>query len=87
MVDSYWYEVFDYLWEPKGAVLIIEDDYDEKEDTKLPSALQKDCSSQDWSTTGTNCKVIVGVMSLKFKPGSSRIGQYQPEGMSTKLLE
>lgn len=87
MVDCYWHEVFDYLWEPKGAGVIIEDDYDEREDTKLSSALQKEYGGQDWSTTGTNGKVIVGVICLKFMAGSSRIGQYQPEGMFTELLK
>ena len=34
-IASHYHRMLDYLWDPKRALLVIEDDYNKNEDTKL----------------------------------------------------
>ncbi|KAF2017330.1 hypothetical protein BU24DRAFT_343565 [Aaosphaeria arxii CBS 175.79] len=77
-VLSYWNEYREEIHDPASVVLVVEDNRVETEQDHAFEALRaSSLYSYGWNSDGA--KTIVGVCGIDLKPGSSRIGEFQPE--------
>ena len=71
-------QLLGYLLKPECILIVLDDEYDKSEDTKLYPALRTEYGGYKW--TQKDGRLIVGFACLKLKDGSDRVGKFQPTG-------
>ncbi|KAH7116897.1 hypothetical protein B0J11DRAFT_103544 [Dendryphion nanum] len=83
-LSSYWKEYHQEIQDAAVVVLVVEDLWDDSEHDSAYEALRT--SPSYCARNGSQGRVVVGVCSIDLKPGSWRIGRFQPQ-INEELLQ